>query len=49
MIVVQVAGMQEVKVFIDKVLLENLLHFKTTSTAIMMGEDVKDYPHMPAD
>ena len=29
--------------------LEEPLHFKTTSTGIVVGQDVKDYPHVPAD
>ena len=29
--------------------LEEPLHFKTTSTGIMVGQDVKDYPEVPPD
>jgi hypothetical protein len=28
---------------------EEPLHFKTTSTEIMAGQDVKDYPKVPSD
>jgi hypothetical protein len=38
-----------VEILPDKSFLENPLHFKTTSTGITVGEDVKDYPHIPAD
>ena len=29
--------------------LEELLHFITTSTRIVVGHDVKDYPNVPPD
>ena len=29
--------------------LEESLHFKTTSTGIVVGHDVKDYSNVPAD
>lgn len=48
-VVVRVDGTQEVEVLTDNVLLENPLHFKTTSTGITVGKDVKDYPHVPSD
>jgi hypothetical protein len=48
-LVVHVDGTQEGEILPDKSFLENPLHFKTTSTGIMIGEDVKDYPHVPAD
>ena len=46
---VHVDGTQEVEILSDKSFLENPLHFKTTSTGIIVGEDVKDYPHVPTD
>ena len=39
---VEVDGTLEVEVLPDKSLLEKPLHFKTTSTGITVGEDVKD-------
>lgn len=42
-------GTQEAEILLDALWLENPLHFKTTSTSITVGEDVKDYPHIPAD
>ena len=44
-----VDGTQEVEILPDKSFAENPLHFKTTSTGIIVGEDVKDYPNVPAD
>ena len=32
----------------DSALLEEPLHFKTTSTGIVVGEDVKDYSKSPS-
>ena len=29
--------------------MEERLHFKTTSTGIIVGQDVKDYPKVPPD
>ena len=46
---VHVDGTQEIKILPDTLRLKNPLHFKTTSTGITVGEDVKDYPHVPAD
>ena len=44
---VEVDGTLEIEVLPDKSLLEKPLHFKTTSTGITVGEDVKDYPYVP--
>lgn len=41
--------MQEVEVLPEGALLENPLHFKTTSMGITAGENVMDYPYVPAD
>ena len=46
---VYVDGTQYVEVLGDSALLEKPLHFKTTSTGIVVGEDVKDYPKVPPD
>ena len=46
---VNVDGTHDVKILLDGSLLENPLHFKIASMGIMIGKDVKDYPHVPAD
>lgn len=46
-LVVHVDDTQEVKILPDKSFLEIPLYFKTTSTDIMVEEDIKDYPHVP--
>ena len=46
---VEVDGRLEIEVLTDKSLLEKPLHFKTTATGITVGEDVKDYQHVPPD
>ena len=46
---VHVDDTQEVEILPDTSRLENPLLFKTTSTGIIVGEDVKDYPHVPTD
>ena len=43
-----VDGTQYVEVLGDSALLEEPLHFKTTSTGIVVGEDVKDYSKSPS-
>ena len=48
-LVVHVDCTQEVEILPDKSFLKNPLHFETISTGIIVGEDVKDYPHIPAD
>ena len=47
--VVHVDGTQEEEVIIEVEKLEEPLHFKTTSTGILVGHDVKDYPKDPPD
>ena len=44
----EIDGIQEVERLPDNGLLKNS-YFKTTSTKIMVGGDVKDYPHVPTD
>ena len=46
---VEVDGTLEIEVIMDKSLLDNPLHFKTISTCITVGEEVKDYSHVPPD
>ena len=46
---VQVDDTLKIEVLPNKSLLDNPLHFKTTSTWITVGEDVKDYPYIPPD
>ena len=46
---VHVDGTQEEEAIIEMDKLEEPLHFKTTSTGIMIGHDVKDYPKVPSD
>ena len=41
---VHVNGIQDEEAIIDAAKLEEPLHFKTTSTNIVVGQDVKDYP-----
>ena len=47
--VVHVDGTQEEEAIIEVEKLEEPLHFKTTSTGILVGHDVKDYPKVPPD
>lgn len=49
MLTVHVDNTQEVEILPHTSRLENPLHFKTTSTGITVGDDVKDFPHVPAD
>ena len=42
-------GTQEENAIMEIEKLKEPLHFKTTSTEIVIGQDVKDYPHVPAD
>ena len=42
-----VNGTQDEEAIIDATKLQKLLHFKTTSTSIVVGQDVKDYPKVP--
>lgn len=44
---IKVDGTQELDVLPDNTPLENLLHFKTTSIGIKVGENVKDYCRAP--
>ena len=46
---VHVDGSQDEEAIVEASRLEEPLHFKTTSTRIMVGQDVKDYPKVPAD
>ena len=46
---VHVDGTQEEEAIIKMDKLEEPLHFKTNSTGIMVGHDVKDYPKVPPD
>ena len=46
---VHVDGTQDDKAIVEASKLEEPLHFKTTSTGIVVGQDVKDDPHLPAD
>ena len=46
---VHVDGTQDEEAIMEAEKLEEPLHFKTTSTEIVVGRDVKDYPHVPAD
>ena len=46
---VHVDGTQEEEAIIEMDKLEEPLHFKTTSTGILVGHDVKDYPQVPPD
>lgn len=41
--------MQDEEGLCNAALLEERLHFKTTSTGIVVGEDVKDYPQVPPE
>ena len=47
--VVHVDGTQEDEAIIELEKLEERLHFKTTSTGILVGHDVKDYLKVPPD
>ena len=42
-------GTQHDEAIVEASKLEEPLHFKTTSTNIVVGHDVKDYPDVPAD
>ena len=46
---VHVDGTQDEEAIMEAEKLEEPLHFKTTSTGIMVGQDVKDYPKIPVD
>lgn len=46
---VHVDGIQNEGILCEAILLENPLHFKTTSTGSVVGKYVKDYPHVPLD
>ena len=48
-LVVHVNDTQDVKILPEKSFLEIFLYFKTTSIGNMVEEDIKDYPHVPAD
>ena len=45
---VHVNDTQDEKDIVEAARLEEPLHFKTTSTRIVVGQDVKDYPKVPA-
>ena len=47
--VVHVDGTQDEEAIIDASKLEEPLHFKTTSTGIIVDQDIKDYPNVPPD
>ena len=46
---VQVDGTQDEEAIVEAARLEEPLHFKSKSTGIVVGQDVKDYPKVPAD
>ena len=46
---VHVDGTQDDEAIVEPSKLEEPLHFKTTSTGIVVGHDVKDYSDVPAD
>ncbi|OAE35250.1 hypothetical protein AXG93_1162s1260 [Marchantia polymorpha subsp. ruderalis] len=46
---VHVDGTQEEETTVKNAKLEEPLHFKTTSTGIVVGQDVRDYPQVPPD
>ncbi|PTQ27291.1 hypothetical protein MARPO_0207s0002 [Marchantia polymorpha] len=46
---VQVDGTQEEENAVQPAKLEEPLHFKTTSTGILVGQDVREYPQVPPD
>ena len=46
---VHVDGTHDEEPIVKAARLKEPLHFKTTSTRIVVGQDVKDYPKMPAD
>ena len=46
---VHVYGTQDEEAMLELSNLETPLHFKTTSTGIVVGHDVKDYPNDPND
>ena len=46
---VHVDGTQDEKAIMEAEKLEEPLHFKTTSTGIVVGQDIKDYSKVPAD
>ncbi|OAE23992.1 hypothetical protein AXG93_1330s1010 [Marchantia polymorpha subsp. ruderalis] len=45
----EVDGTQEEENTVQPAKLEEPLHFKTTSTGILVGQDVRDYPQVPPD
>lgn len=47
--VIHVDGTQDDEAILEASKLEEPLHFRTTSTGIVVGQDVKDYPNVPAD
>ena len=46
---VHVDGTQDEKALLEAAKLEEPLHFKTTLTGIVVGQDVKNYPKVPLD
>ena len=46
---VHVDGTQDKEAIMKAEKLEEHVHFKTTSTGIVVGQDVKNYPKVPAD
>ena len=48
-IVGEIDSIQEVERLPDNGLLKNSLHFRTTPTGIMIGGDVRDFPHVPTN
>ena len=46
---IHVDGTQDDEAILEASKLEEPLHFKTTSTGIIVGHDIKDYPNVPAD
>ena len=49
MSLIHVDGTQDDEEMLEITKLEEPLHFKTTSTGIIAGHDVKDYPNVPSD
>ena len=46
---VHVDGTQDEDAMLEVAKLQEPLHVKTTSTGIIVGHDVKDYPKVPPD
>ena len=46
---IHVDGTQDDEAILGASKLEEPLHFKTTSTGIIVGHDIKDYPNVPVD